>query len=1329
MTEFVHLHVHSDYSLTDAAVTVKALADRADKFGMTHLALTDHGNMFGAMAFIFACQYEDKKGHTKRKKPVIPIIGCEVYVSPGSRFEKKGAEHENKYYHMVLLSRNYTGYKNLIKICSLAYTEGFYYRPRIDNEILKSHHEGLIALSACVSGEIPRLILSGKSEEAEERALYYKNIFGNDEEGEPCFYLEIQDHGIPSGYLRESALSQKEINDELIKISKKTGIPLVATNDVHYLERDDYIAHDTLLCIGTGKNRSDEKRKKYFGDQFYFKTGDEMASLFSFCPEAVDNTVRIAKRCKPEIPKIGVKELPKYLPDFDIPPDFKSPEEYLKTLTMNGLEKRYPKQMAVNGDKWEEIKKRAEFELSVIIKMGFTGYFLIVEDFINYAKEKGIPVGPGRGSGAGSITAYALRITDINPLKYNLLFERFLNPDRISMPDFDIDFANEGREEVINYVTNKYGTDRVGQIITFGTLGAKGVISDVARTLGIDYSISKMITKLIDPKLSLDKAIKAEPRLKEYEEDDRYKEVFLLARKLEGLHRNQSIHAAGIVIGKYPLSDLIPLYQEPNDSKKSKSGGIATQYSMKYLEQCGLVKMDFLGLKTLDIIKNTEELVRQRGGKYSDFSVENVPENDKKTFNMLGEGNSFKVFQFESEGMQNSLKKTKPASIEDLIALNAMYRPGPMKHIQEFVECKNGRKDIEYPDPSLEKILKETYGVIAYQEQVMEVAKIIAGYSMGQADLLRRAMGKKEKDTIDKEKIPFIEGAVKRGYSEETAGKIYDILVPFADYGFNKSHAAAYSVIAYQTAYLKAHFPAEFIAANLTNEINTDTDALSECIDEARRMGIQVDPPDINHSNKVFSVVDGRIIFGFTGIKGLGDASASEIIKCREKGPYKSFIDFLDRVNIKTTHKKSIELLIKTGAFDSFGITRETLEGNLDRVVEYAVKKKEDELIGQTNLFDDASESVMPEFQFDEKPQMSRTEKLNIEKQLIGFYFSGHPMDEYKDLWKETVKIKLGQQDTYKTGNCILVGIIKTIKTIVTSKGSKMAFGTLADYNGEIEITFFSGVWEKLSNIIETDKIFILKGKIEHQKEKDKFSFIAEDILNRNDVKRTSKIISETEEKDKMHRVTWNYMADLKSSYIKKAQKGAYTIIGYLRKLRNHTDINQNEMAFGTLEDFEGEIDLVFFSKIFAECKHLLNLNEIIALKGRIDPEAEKNLDKISFKVSSIADYPQLSRSAARKEAAGEEPKIPSLREIKKEVKPEEVHIKLIKTENYNDDTLFELRDYLSQNSGKSKIFIHVPVTEGEKKIKTTWGIDIYANDKIMDELKKIKCVAEAWKI
>jgi len=1321
MANFVHLHVHSDYSLADACVSIADLANRAEELGMTHLALTDHGNMFGAMEFITAC--------AKKKNKVKPIIGCEVYVSPGSRFDKSGAEHENKYYHMVLLAYNRQGYFNLVKICSYAFTEGFYYRPRIDDELLLKHHEGLISLSACLSGEIPRLIQSGKIDEAEKKALFYRDLFGKDANGEPCFYLEIQDHGIPAGGLRGIEYSQKELNEVLKKIANKTGIPLVATNDVHYLNQDDYIAHDILLCIGTAKTRTEEKRKKYYGDQFYFKSADEMAALFNEYPEAVENTVRIANRCVTDVPNIDVKELPKYLPNFEIPEGFNNADDYLRHLAMEGLEKRYQKEKSENESKWEAIKRRAEYELDTIISMSFTGYFLIVADFINYAKEKGIPVGPGRGSGVGSIVAYALRITDIEPLKYNLLFERFLNPERISMPDFDIDFANYGRDEVINYVTEKYGKEKVGQIITFGTLGAKQVIKDVARTLGISIPESDMITKLIPrgPDVSLEKSIEDEPKLKELEQDQRYAELFQLARKLEGLNRHSSLHAAGVVIGKAPLIELVPLYQERDDSKTGKTGAIATQYSMNYLEPSGLVKMDFLGLKTLDVIKYTEELIRQRGGKHSDFCVKDAPEDDKKTFKMLGEGNSFGIFQFESDGMQDILKQTKPGSIADLSALNAMYRPGPMQNIPRFVDSKNGKQPISYPDESLAKILKETYGVIVYQEQVMEVARIIAGYSMGKADLLRRAMGKKKKEILDEEKVPFLEGALKQGFTAGKAGAIYDMLVPFAGYGFNKSHAVAYSVIAYHTAYLKANFPVEFIAANLTNDIHSaDKDRLSRCIDEARRMGLSVEPPDVNHSNKLFSVVNGRIIYGFLGIKGLGEASAEEIVRARQDGPYTSFMDFLEKADIKAVGKKVIELLVQTGAFDSFGITRETLAGNLERVVEYALKKKEDEQYGQSSLFDNNAEAQMPEYKFEEFPPMSRADRLNLEKQLIGFYFSGHPMDEYKDIWKDVVNVNLGKPEELKTGNCVLVGMIKNIKPITTSKGSKMAFASLADYNGEIEVTFFSGPWERVMNIIRNDTVAILRGKIDYQKDKDKYSFLAENIVTKQEVDSVVKEVKDLEEKNRIHRNTWYYMADLKSSYILQAKKGTYTVIGYLSSLREFKDKNENDMAFATLQDFEGEIDLIFFSKIYADYRHLLKTDEIFALRGSIDPEEERRQGKISFKVSSIADFPQLSKSAVKKAAANEKPAEPELRKIEK--KRPDIHIKLHEGASFNYEDLNQLRDYLAENSGECTLFIHIPVPEGEKVIRAASGLEVSSEEITFIALKSISCVAEVWR-
>jgi len=1316
MSDFVHLHVHSDYSLQDAAVGVHSLADRAEELGMSHLALTDHGNMFGIMEFIAACR--------KRDKPVNPIIGCEVYVSPDSRFEKKGSENENKYYHLVLLAANREGYFNLVKLCSLAYTEGFYYRPRVDEELLKQYHGGLIALSACVSGEIPRLIRAGKTAEAEQKALHYRELFGADAQGNPNFYLELQDHGIPAETLR-GPLSQRDINKELIAISRKTGIPLVATNDVHYLNREDYIAHDILLCIGTAKFRTDEKRKKYFGDQFYFKTADEMTELFADCPEAIENTVRIARRCVADVPKIGVKELTQYLPDFDIPPGFENADLYLRHLAGEGLARRYAREKAESGLAWRQIQERCDYELDTIIQMGFTGYFLIVMDFINWAKERDISVGPGRGSGAGSIVAYSLRITDIDPLKYGLLFERFLNPDRVSMPDFDIDFANEGRDDVINYVTEKYGEDRVGQIITFGTLGAKAVIKDVARTLSIPIDEAEKIAKLIpfSPGITLKQAFEEEPRLREMEADPRYTELFALARKLEGLNRHSSLHAAGVVIGKSALYNLVPIF------KDTKTGAIATQYDMNHLETCGLVKMDFLGLKTLDVIKHTEEIIRRRGGEYVNFKVENAPENDEATFKMLGEGQSFEIFQFESDGMRNILKQVKPGKIEDLIALNALYRPGPMAFIPQFVESKAGRQAIHYPDPRLEDVLKETYGVIVYQEQVMQVARIIAGYSLGQADILRRAMGKKKKEIIDAEKIPFIEGAERQGYSKNKAGQIYDILVPFAGYGFNKSHAAAYSVIAYHTAYLKANFPAEFMAANLTNEIHSaNKEKLSECIDEARKMGIAIDPPDVNHSEKLFTIVDGRIIYGLLGIKGLGDAPADEIVRCRADGPYLDFMDFLSKVDIKLVGKAVIEKLIQTGAFDRLGMSRENLLGNLERAVEYAQKQKEDKKFGQTSLFGGTDEKEYADFVFENFPETSRLEKLKIEKHLIGFYFSGHPMDEYRDLWEKIVKVDLGHLETIQPGNQILVGIIKTIRVVV-SKSGKMAYITIADYNGEIEMIFFSRVWEAWQGRIQEDQIAIVKGKIDYQKDKDKYSFIAEGLI---DSRETETVIAEEEtlrRKREKFRNAWLYMADLKSGSLAGAEKGSYTVVGQLAGLRTTQDRNGNDMAFGTLRDFEGDIDLVFFSKVWAECRDILTLDEFVALKGSIDPANDRNPRKPSLKVSSIADIAALSRSAERKASAGEEPKVPAwtppptptAAPVATSVTQQAVHVRLNSEAAGRDEGVFPLRDYILGNPGPCPVFIHISAN-GEKVIRAAAGINPEA------ELKNCAGVVETWK-
>jgi DNA polymerase-3 subunit alpha len=1311
MTDFVHLHVHSDFSLQDAAVSVMKLADRAEELGMKYLALTDHGNMFGAMEFLAACEetVNEKNEHVKRQRPIRPIIGCEVYVAPGSRHEKKGAENDNKYYHLILLASNREGYFNLVKLCSLAYTEGFYYRPRVDEELLAQYHKGLIALSACVAGEIPRLIQAGKAEAAEAKAVYYRDLFGKDEQGNPNFYLEIQDHGITAEWLRGN-LSQGQINDVLVGISRRTGIPLAATNDVHYLKQEDAAAHDILLCIGTAKIRSEEKRKRYFGDQFYLKSGDEMAALFPEYPEAVANTVRIAERCNADVPRVKTKDLPQYLPEFGIPAGFRDADEYLRHLTMEGLAKRYPGLP-------QQVLQQAEYELDTIIKMKFTGYFLIVADFCNWAKEHDIWVGPGRGSGAGSIVAYAIRITDIDPLKYGLLFERFLNPERISMPDFDIDFCNERREEVIKYVTGKYGKERVGQIITFGTLGAKQVVKDVARALNISIPESEMLTKLIpkDPKITLAKAFAGEPKLGELEKDPKYTELFSLARKLEGLNRHSSLHAAGIVIGKTDLTDYVPLYREP----ESKGGGIATQYTMNFLESCGLVKMDFLGLKTLDLIKNTQDQIRAKGGGYADFDIEAVPEDDPATYTMLAEEKNEGIFQFEKTWWKDILKKAKPASIDELTALTSLGRPGPMQYIPQFIESKWGRQKIEYPDPSLENVLKETYGVIVYQEQVMQVARIIAGYSMGQADLLRRAMGKKKKENINKEKAPFIAGAIKQGFSEEKAGRIYDILVPFAEYGFNKSHAAAYSVLSYRTAWLKANFPAEFMAANLTNEIGSpDKDKLSGYIEVARKMGLSIDPPDINRSRKYFSVAEGRIFYGFLGIKGLGDAAADEIVACRKDGPYKDFMDFLDRVNIKTIGKSVIGLLVQTGAFDRFGVPRSTLTGNLERAVEYAQSKKDDKQFGQTSLFEDTGEKEYPDFVFEPFSEASQAEKLKAEKELIGFYFSGHPMDDYRDLWQRVVKADLGKPETLTSGNCVLLGIIKAVKAITTYKGAKMAFTTLSDYNGEIEAVFFAGAWEKCQSKIETGKIAILKGKIEYQKDKDRCSFVAEDWVSPEEAESAAAQAEAQARKWDKYRNVWKYKADLKLSNPASAAKGTYTVAGFLTSLREITDKKGNAMAFGTLKDFEGEIDLVFFASVWKDCKDFLTVDEFTVLKGNLDPANDKNPEKPGFKVSSIPDLTRLMRAAAKENAADSG--------AGGQNACREVHIRLSEAAMRQQAALSPLKDRLTENPGPSQVFIHVPFSGREAVIRA--AARMAGEDSRFEALTACAGVTKVWR-
>ncbi len=1046
MAEFVHLHNHTDFSLLDGAANIEKLVKTAADYGMQHLAITDHGNMFGVLKFYKTC----------KKYEINPIIGCEFYVAPESRFDKQGGENKNRYYHLLVLARNHQGYKNLMQLSSRAYTEGFYYKPRIDDELLEQYSEGLIGASACIAGEIPRALIDGRDQDAEKKARYYRELFG-----EGNFYLELQYHGIPE---------QKQANERLRRLAADTGIPMIVTNDIHYINKDDAEAQDVLICIGTNKKKYDENRLRFESDQFYLKSPQEMAELFPEDREALSNTVRVAEKCDLEIPLPGP-----LLPNYDIPPAYNSLEEYLRALTWQGLEERYETVT-------EEIEQRAEKELGIIESMGFPGYFLIVWDFIDYAKQHDIPVGPGRGSGAGSIVAYALGITDIDPLKYNLLFERFLNPERVSMPDFDVDFCFERRGEVIDYVIDKYGKDKVGQIITFGTLGAKAVLRDVARVLDIPYAEADKISKLVpgDLKITIDKALESEPRLKEMQQHGgTYGELINTARKLEGLSRHASTHAAGVVIGREPLTEYVPLYVDP------KTGSVSTQFTMDQLEECGLVKMDFLGLKTLTLIKNTEKLIQQRG---IDFSTENLPEDDGPTFRLLTEGRSMCVFQFESSGMQNILKQAEPNSLEDLIALNALYRPGPMQYIPQFIDSKHGRQEITYPDPSLKEILEPTYGVIVYQEQVMQVAQIIGGFTLGKADILRRAMSKKKFKEMEKLKKEFIQGAQEKGHSKQHAESIFEMLKPFADYGFNKSHAAAYSVVAYKTAYLKANYPAEFMAANLTNEIN-DQDKLAQYIGEAANLGIEILPPDVNLSEQVFSVSGGQIVYGLVGIKNVGTAAVDEILRARrEEGAYESLIDFLDKVDLRQVNRKVIETLIQCGAFDSLGTGRATLMHNLEQAIDYMAGKKEAERYGQTSLFEAEPQEELNAFEFEEEEEWSQQERLQFERSLLGFYVSGHPLDPHKEIWKRSVNIDLSREDRFMHDHkYTLLGIITSVRSIQTKKGRPMAFLQLEDFNGSIELVLFSDVWEQERERLTEDRTMGFVGRIDTSRGDPKF--------------------------------------------------------------------------------------------------------------------------------------------------------------------------------------------------------------------------------------------------
>lgn len=1048
-SQFVHLHVHTDYSLLDGANQVAPLVQQIKKFDMPAVAITDHGNLFGAVDFY---QKATAGG-------VQPIIGCEAYMAPGSRLSKTGHLAHNDYYHLILLAANRTGYQNLIKLVSKAYLEGFYYKPRMDKELLKEHHEGLIALSGCLSGEVAYLIGQQDMNEATRVAGEYREIFGKDR-----YFLEVQANGLEH---------QRVANRGLVEIHKQLGIPLVGTNDCHYLTKSDSHPHDVMLCLQTGKTLKDTNRLKFDTDQLYVKSTDEMVEEFKELPEAVRNTCRIADSCD-----LQLSFNTSYLPQYHAP-DGLTREHYLEQLAMKGLEKRLPSRSGrIPHDRYHQ---RLREELMVITTMGYAGYFLIVWDIINFARSRRIPVGPGRGSAAGSLVAYALRITDIDPLEYTLLFERFLNPERVSMPDIDMDFCMDRRGEVINYVIDKYGEDHVCQIITFGTLGAKAAIRDVGRVMDIPYAEVDRVAKLVPNQLNitLDHALLLEPKLRELTEtDSRIGELMETARALEGLSRHASTHAAGVVISQEPLTDHVPLYKGANNE-------IVTQYSMGDVEKIGLVKFDFLGLKTLTTIQRAVNLVNARSDMTTPLQIDQLSFSDPETFALLSSGKTAGLFQLESSGMRDLLTGLRPDRFEDIIAIIALYRPGPMDLIPDFIKRKQGKIPIKYEVPALEPILKETYGVIVYQEQVMAIANTVAGFSLGQADILRRAMGKKKREEMEKLRTKFLEGAKQNTISEKKAEKLYELIQKFAGYGFNKSHAAAYAVLCYHTAYLKTHFPTEFMAALLTSEMG-NSDKMVGYFAECRDLHIRVLPPDVNESEKNFSVVDGGVRFGMAAIKNVGEAAVESIIASREKeGRFRSFFDFCRRSDLQKVNKRVLEGLIKVGAFDSTHVKRSQLASVMERALEDAAAIQRERALGQTSIFGDVLES-QPNgtdgsgIPLPDMPEWDQHQRLTYERELTGFYITAHPLDPYK-----TIMTRLSTATTETLADAAdakevtLCGIITTVKTLTTKRGDRMAYFQLEDLQGCTEIIAFPDLYKSSGNLIQPESVVQVTGTVD----------------------------------------------------------------------------------------------------------------------------------------------------------------------------------------------------------------------------------------------------------
>ena len=1059
---FVHLHVHTEYSLLDGSNKIKECVARVKELGMDSVAITDHGVMYGVIDFYRAA----------KAAGIRPILGCEVYVAPGSRFDKEaGAGKDDRYYHLVLLAENDLGYHNLMKIVSRGFTEGYYYKPRVDLELLREYHEGLIALSACLAGEVQKNIQRGMYEEGKAAALRYQDIFG-----EGNFFLELQDHGMPE---------QRLVNQSLLRMSQETGIELVATNDVHYTYAEDEKPHDILLCLQTGKKLKDEDRMRYEGGQYYIKSEEEMRELFPYALQALQNTQRIADRCQVEI-EFGVTKLPKY----DVPEGYTS-WEYLKKLCYDGLAARYP-------DAGAQLKERLEYELSTIRSMGYVDYFLIVWDFINYARTQDIMVGPGRGSAAGSIVSYCLGITSIDPIKYQLLFERFLNPERVSMPDIDVDFCFERRQEVIDYVVRKYGEDRVVQIVTFGTLAAKGVIRDVGRVMDLPYGYVDSIAKMIPGELNitLDRALTMNPELKKlYQEDEQVRELIDMSRRLEGLPRHTSMHAAGVVIGQKAIDEFVPL-------SLGSDGSVTTQFTMTTLEELGLLKMDFLGLRTLTVIQDAQKLASKSAGR--EINVDAIDYDDKAVLNSIGTGKTDGVFQLESAGMKSFMKELKPQSLEDIIAGISLYRPGPMDFIPKYIKGKNHPELITYDCPQLEHILAPTYGCIVYQEQVMQIVRDLAGYTLGRSDLLRRAMSKKKGDVMQKERQNFVygnpeenvPGCIANGIDEKTANQIYDEMIDFAKYAFNKSHAAAYAVVAYQTAWLKYYYPVEFMAALMTSVID-NSGKVSEYIYTCRQMGIEILPPDINKGVGNFSVDNGRIRYGLAAIKSIGRPVIEAIIKEREAaGEFKTLKDFIERLSGKEVNKRTIESFIKSGAFDSLGGTRKQFMVIYLQVMDQVNRERKYSMTGQMSLFDMVSDDQKAEFDIP-LPNVGEYEKetkLAFEKEVLGIYLSGHPLEEYEDKWKKNItRTTLEFQLDEETGRAKVhdgaketVGGMITAKTIKYTKNNKvMAFLTLEDLAGSVEVIVFPKDYEKNQQYLEEESKVFIRGRVSEEDEAD----------------------------------------------------------------------------------------------------------------------------------------------------------------------------------------------------------------------------------------------------